>query len=264
MDEHADTFDVLHLHFGFDTQGPAALSELLAALRRNGNPLVRLRLMSSDKEPRSSRLCPCACCRTAAERGGYRVPVGLRRAGSGAPSEDRSEQMPSTHATGVTPVRRKGWPTLVVLLVLCYSVAAVGAIATGDASSTYAALDRPVWAPPGWLFGPVWTVLYAMIAVAGWLVARAPVPARRPTFAAWGVQVLLNALLTPLFFGADKYGLALVDICLLLAALGATVLLATTIGMCPGRARDSVKRGPAQLVGQRPGVAEGPAFESAC
>ncbi|PVC80359.1 tryptophan-rich sensory protein [Streptomyces sp. CS131] len=172
--------------------------------------------------------------------------------------------MPSTHATGVTPVRRKGWPTLVVLLVLCYSVAAVGAIATGDASSTYAALDRPVWAPPGWLFGPVWTVLYAMIAVAGWLVARAPVPARRPTFAAWGVQVLLNALLTPLFFGADKYGLALVDICLLLAALGATVLLATTIGMCPGRARDSVKRGPAQLVGQRPGVAEGPAFESAC
>lgn len=42
-----------------------------------------------------------------------------------------------------------------------------GAAATGDAGSTYAALDRPAWAPPGWLFGPVWTVLYGMIAVAG-------------------------------------------------------------------------------------------------
>ncbi|MER7254862.1 TspO/MBR family protein [Streptomyces parvus] len=73
------------------------------------------------------------------------------------------------------------------------------------------------------------SVLYGMIVVAGWLAARAPVPARRPTFAAWGVQVLLNALWTPLFFGADKYGLALVDICLLLAALGATVLLAARV-----------------------------------
>ncbi|MFJ5048253.1 TspO/MBR family protein [Streptomyces sp. NPDC088719] len=137
--------------------------------------------------------------------------------------------MPTPPTTDQVPARRRSWPTLVVLLVLCYGVAAVGATATGDASSTYAALDKPAWAPPGWLFGPVWTVLYGMIAVAGWLVVRNPVPARRPAFAAWGVQLLLNALWTPLFFAAEQYDMALVDICLLLAALVATVLLAARV-----------------------------------
>ncbi|MFJ5049955.1 TspO/MBR family protein [Streptomyces sp. NPDC088719] len=61
------------------------------------------------------------------------------------------------------------------------------------------------------------------------MVARNPVPARRPASAAWGVQLLLNARWTPLFFAAEKYGLAFVDICLLLAALGATVLLAVRV-----------------------------------
>ncbi|RII17936.1 TspO/MBR family protein [Streptomyces sp. YIM 130001] len=118
---------------------------------------------------------------------------------------------------------------LVVLLVLCYGVAAFGATATGNASDTYAALDKPIWAPPAWLFGPVWTVLYGVIAIAGWLIARNPVSARRPAFAAWGVQLVLNALWTPLFFAAEQYGVAFVDICLLLVALVSTVLLATRV-----------------------------------
>lgn len=137
--------------------------------------------------------------------------------------------MPSTHTTAAAPVRRGNWPTLVVLLVLCYGVAAVGATAAGNAGGAYAALDKPVWAPPGWLFGPVWTVLYGMIAVAGWLAARNAVPARRPAFAAWGAQLVLNALWTPLFFAAEQYGLAFVDICLLLAAVVATVLLVARV-----------------------------------
>lgn len=123
------------------------------------------------------------------------------------------------------PSRRRSWLTLLVLLALCYGVAAVGATATGDAGSTYAALDRPAWAPPGWLFGPVWTVLYGMIAVAGWFVARHPGTARRPALVAWGVQLALNALWTPLFFAAEQYGLAFLDICLLLAAVVTTALL---------------------------------------
>ncbi|MFE9010667.1 TspO/MBR family protein [Streptomyces cyaneofuscatus] len=136
---------------------------------------------------------------------------------------------PTTSTAGAAPSRRRSWLTLLLLLVLCYGVAAAGALATGDAGSTYAALDRPAWAPPGWLFGPVWTVLYGMIAVAGWLVARRPGPGRRPALVAWGVQLALNALWTPLFFAAEQYGLAFLDISLLLAAVVTTALLCARV-----------------------------------
>ncbi|MFD3647659.1 TspO/MBR family protein [Streptomyces cyaneofuscatus] len=136
---------------------------------------------------------------------------------------------PTTPTSGAAPSRRRSWLTLLLLLVLCYGVAATGAVATGDAGSTYAALDRPAWAPPGWLFGPVWTVLYGMIAVAGWLVTRRPGPGRRPALVAWGVQLALNALWTPLFFAAEQYGLAFLDIALLLAAVAATALLCVRV-----------------------------------
>ncbi|MYW35129.1 TspO/MBR family protein, partial [Streptomyces sp. SID2119] len=99
----------------------------------------------------------------------------------------------------------------------------------------YAALDRPAWAPPGWLFGPVWTVLYGMIAVAGWLVTRRPGPVRRPALVAWGVQLALNALWTPLFFAAEQYGPAFLDIALLLAAVAATALLCARVDRRAGR-----------------------------
>ena len=78
---------------------------------------------------------------------------------------------------------------------------------------TYKALDLPAFAPPGWLFGPAWTVLYVFIAVAGWLLW--PTDDRRRLVGLWVVQLLLNLLWTPLFFAGDLYGLALVDIVLL-------------------------------------------------
>ncbi|MFI5898897.1 TspO/MBR family protein [Streptomyces cyaneofuscatus] len=136
---------------------------------------------------------------------------------------------PTTPTAGAAPSRRRSWLTLLLLLALCYGVAAAGALATGDAGSTYAALDRPAWAPPGWLFGPVWTVLYGMIAVAGWLVTRRPDPGRRPALVAWGVQLALNALWTPLFFAAEQYGSAFLDIALLLAAVVTTALLSARV-----------------------------------
>ncbi|AXI75478.1 TspO/MBR family protein [Streptomyces bacillaris] len=136
---------------------------------------------------------------------------------------------PSTSTAGAAPARSRSWPVLLLMLVLCYAVAGVGAAASGDAGGTYAALDKPAWAPPGWLFGPVWTVLYGTIAVAGWLVARRPGPGRRPALVAWGVQLALNALWTPLFFAAEQYGAAFLDITLLLAAVVTTALLAARV-----------------------------------
>jgi tryptophan-rich sensory protein len=100
--------------------------------------------------------------------------------------------------------------------------ALVGALAAGDSRRQYAALERPAWAPPGWVFGPVWTILYATIAIAGWLVwRRAGVHRALVPYAA---QLALNAAWTPIFFGAGAYGLAAIEIVLLWCAIGATVL----------------------------------------
>lgn len=101
--------------------------------------------------------------------------------------------------------------------------AGLGGLAASSAGSTYAALDLPSWAPPAGVFGPVWTVLYVMIAVAGWLTWRTVGWDRALTV--WAVQLVLNAAWTPLFFAADRYGLALVEIVVLLVAVGATIAL---------------------------------------
>ena len=73
------------------------------------------------------------------------------------------------------------------------------------------------------MFGPVWTVLYIAIAVAGWLVWRRV--GWGPALAVYAVQLALNAAWTPLFFGAGAYGLALVEILVMWLAIGATVVL---------------------------------------
>ncbi|MGW6872446.1 TspO/MBR family protein [Streptomyces xanthophaeus] len=114
---------------------------------------------------------------------------------------------------------------LVGFLAVSYGVAALGALASVDAGEVYGALERPSWAPPSWLFGPVWTLLYATIAVSAWLVWRHPDRHQvRGALTWWWVQLVLNLAWTPLFFAARQYGLALLDITLLLAALGMTIV----------------------------------------
>lgn len=103
-------------------------------------------------------------------------------------------------------------------------VAIVGGLAAGSAAQTYRALELPPFAPPSWLFGPVWTVLYVMIAVAGWLVWRESGWNR--TLTLWSVQLVLNLAWTPLFFTAGWYAAALVDILALLVLVGLTVVAA--------------------------------------
>ncbi|MER6253341.1 TspO/MBR family protein [Streptomyces sp. NPDC001584] len=109
---------------------------------------------------------------------------------------------------------------------MTYGVAFAGALASADAGTVYRSLERPSWAPPAWIFGPVWTVLYATIAIAAWLVWRRPDrPRVRRALTWWSAQLLLNLLWTPLFFGARRYGFALADIVLLLGAIGVTAAL---------------------------------------
>ncbi len=92
------------------------------------------------------------------------------------------------------------------------------------ARSTYQAMRRPDWAPPGAVFGPVWTALYLLIGVSGWLAATRP--GGGPVLRLWTLQLVLNAAWTPIFFGLRRPGLALVDIVALLAAASATATAA--------------------------------------
>ena len=117
---------------------------------------------------------------------------------------------------------KSAWPGLPVWILVCFLAPALGysASATGE---WYRQLQKPSWNPPGWLFGPVWTTLYLMMAVAAWLVwRRGGFAARRPALLLFLTQLALNALWTPLFFGLRSPGLALVDIVLLWAVLVAT------------------------------------------
>lgn len=92
---------------------------------------------------------------------------------------------------------------LVAFLVIAYAVAALGSIATiTQVDGWYAEAEKVSWSPPNAIFGPVWTVLYALMSVAAWLVWREKerTDVRRP-LTLYVIQLALNAVWTPIFFG---------------------------------------------------------------
>ncbi|MFT4703870.1 MAG: benzodiazapine receptor [Bradymonadia bacterium] len=112
---------------------------------------------------------------------------------------------------------------LVGFLVLSFAAAALGgAFPPGE---WYGSLTKPSWNPPGWIFGPVWTALYAMIGTSAWLVWRSDSPSMRTALAIWAVQLALNAAWSPIFFGSQKLGIALGVITVMWLAILATVLV---------------------------------------
>ncbi len=120
---------------------------------------------------------------------------------------------------------------LTVFIVLCLAAGGVGAFLTGPAVSTwYRLIHKPSWTPPDWLFGPVWTVLYIMMGCAGWLTWRSEDgPRRRPGLWIWGLQLAVNFLWSPLFFGLHAVGLALIDIYLLWLLIGRFIVTVWTL-----------------------------------
>ncbi len=111
---------------------------------------------------------------------------------------------------------------LIGWLVAAFVPAAIGA--AFPSPEYYRGLRKPAWAPPGWVFGPVWTFLYALIGIAAWIVARRGGPGRTPALRLWAGQLVLNAAWTPIFFGLRARGLALVEIVALWAAVVATTV----------------------------------------
>ena len=101
----------------------------------------------------------------------------------------------------VTRTPRQQFLGLIAWLALTFVAAWLGAIASTQAEDFYASLAKPDWAPPGWLFGPVWTDLYVLMAVAAWLVwRRTESRLSRLALALFVAQLGANALWTWLFF----------------------------------------------------------------
>jgi len=114
---------------------------------------------------------------------------------------------------------------LVVALVVCFAAAAIGGLATQRAPEFYTALSRPSWAPPSSLFGPVWTALFVLMAIAAWLIWKEKgfEGARGPLWL-FVVQLAFNALWSWLFFAWQLGTLALIEIVLLLALIALTIV----------------------------------------
>lgn len=124
---------------------------------------------------------------------------------------------------------------LLVWLLVAFAAAAVGGFASASAGEFYRELVRPSWAPPGWVFGPVWSVLYALMGIAAWLVWRA-----RGFAGAWSAltvfiaQLAANALWSWLFFVWRLGALGFGEILLLWALILATTILFWRISAVAG------------------------------
>ncbi|MFY9329997.1 MAG: TspO/MBR family protein [Georgfuchsia sp.] len=113
---------------------------------------------------------------------------------------------------------------LIGWLLLTFAAAGVGAFASADAGAFYAQLSRPAWAPPGWLFAPVWSALYVLMGVAAWLVWRAGGgKGSRTALMLFIVQLAANALWTWLFFVWHQGAFAFAEVVLLWSLIVATV-----------------------------------------
>lgn len=121
--------------------------------------------------------------------------------------------------------RSRQWLGLAGWLTLAFATAAIGAAASVGAKTFYAELVRPAWAPPGWLFGPVWTALYALMGVSAWLVWRARgFAGARAALALFIVQLVVNALWSWLFFAWRLGGAAFAEVLLLWCLILATAI----------------------------------------
>lgn len=131
---------------------------------------------------------------------------------------------------GTAATESRWWPrlksalALLVALIVCFGAAGFGAqFMPGD---WYAALRKPSWNPPGWVFGPVWTVLYFSMALSAWLIWRRGGFFRNALpLGLFLFQLVANALWSWFFFGRHRPDLAFADITVLWLGIAACILV---------------------------------------
>jgi len=122
------------------------------------------------------------------------------------------------------PKRAARRPLLFFLLITLAVGAAASLFTEPNIPTWYAGLARPSFAPPNWVFAPVWTTLYVLMAVAAWRVWRVT-GSRSLEMGAYAVQLIFNFAWSAIFFAMHQIGLALADIAVLLILILATTIL---------------------------------------
>lgn len=119
--------------------------------------------------------------------------------------------------------RYTNWLSLAGFVLICLGVAGLGALATTpEIGGWYQGIEKPSWNPPNWIFGPVWTTLYVMMAVAAWRIWKKQGWNNRG-LALFGLQLVLNLAWSWIFFRLHQPGWAAVEIVLLWLAIAATI-----------------------------------------
>lgn len=129
-------------------------------------------------------------------------------------------------ATTTGPPSR-GFVAAAIFLLVAFAAGGIGSVTQGsDVDVRYLALERPVWAPPSFLFGIVWPVLYLLIGIAAWRVWRVAgsVRAAGTALGLWLAQLIVNAVWPGVFFGLEAFGPAIAVILLLDVLVVATIV----------------------------------------
>jgi len=114
-----------------------------------------------------------------------------------------------------------------VAIVIANAAGLIGAIATSSAvTQWYPTITRPSFAPPNWIFGPVWTLLFIMMGIASYLVWRKGTYNKNVSVALklYGLQLVLNVAWSVIFFGLRNPGWAFVEIIALWLSIAATIV----------------------------------------
>jgi translocator protein len=120
----------------------------------------------------------------------------------------------------------RDWIALLIFVGISFAVGASGSLFTSSSvKAWYPGLLKPAGTPPPWVFGPVWSILYLLMAAAAWLVWRQRIHGDvRLALALFMAQLILNGLWSFVFFGLRRPGAALLEIILLLIAIAMTAM----------------------------------------
>ena len=120
----------------------------------------------------------------------------------------------------------RDWIALLIFIGICFAVAAGGSVFTASSVKTwYPCLIKPAGTPPPWVFGPVWSILYLLMAAAAWLVWRQRIHEDVwLALALFMAQLILNGVWSLVFFGLRRPGAALAEIIILLAGIVITAV----------------------------------------
>jgi tryptophan-rich sensory protein len=126
----------------------------------------------------------------------------------------------------IVSVNAKSWLMLIVFFAICLGAGGLGSVVTaGSVRDWYPRLRKPPGTPASWVFGPVWTTLYVLMAISAWLVWREYGSGARPALLIFFAQLALNVAWSGIFFASRMPGVALAELVILWLAIAFNIFV---------------------------------------